>query len=76
MLHISWRGQLTTAQCRYYYSHNTGLQAQNVIYTQASLRADPKVFLDPNKFSSDGTVALDAYVFSEDGSLVAYSTGR
>ena len=34
------------------------------------------MFLDPNTFSSDGTVALDNYVFSEDGSMVAYSTGR
>ena len=62
--------------CRYYYSYNSGLQAQNVIYTQPDLAAEAQVFLDPNTFSSDGTVALDSYVFSEDGSLVAYSTGR
>ena len=61
---------------RYYYTHNSGLQAQNVIYTQAHLQGDPKVFLDPNQFSADGTVALDSFTFSEDGSLVAYSTGR
>lgn len=62
--------------CRYYYTHNSGLQAQNVIFTQSDLRGEPKVFLDPNKFSSDGTVALDSFTFSEDGRLVAYSTGR
>ncbi|BDA42115.1 Prolyl endopeptidase [Coccomyxa sp. Obi] len=60
---------------RYYYTHNSGLQAQNVIFTQSDLRGEPKVFLDPNKFSSDGTVALDSFTFSEDGRLVAYSTG-
>lgn len=62
--------------CRYYYTHNSGLQAQNVIFTQSDLQAEPKVFLDPNKFSSDGTIALDSFTFSEGGSLVAYSTGR
>ena len=61
---------------RYYYTHNSGLQAQSVIYTQAALDAEPEVFLDPNTFSADGTVALDSFVFSEDGSLLAYSTGR
>ena len=47
-----------------------------MIFTQSDLRGEPKVFLDPNKFSSDGTIALDSFTFSEDGCLVAYSTGR
>ena len=62
--------------CRYYYSHNTGLQAQSVLYTQGSLQEQAEEFLDPNKWSSDGTVALCDYAFSKDGSIMAYSTGR
>ncbi|CAK0748120.1 hypothetical protein CVIRNUC_001815 [Coccomyxa viridis] len=60
---------------RYYYSHNTGLQPQSVLYSQHSLDAQGQEFLDPNKWSSDGTVALCDYAFSKDGSLLAYSTG-
>ena len=62
--------------CRYYYSHNTGLQAQSVLYTQISLQAQGEELLDPNKWSSDGTVALSDYAFSKDGSRMAYSVGR
>ena len=61
---------------RYYYSHNTGLQAQSVLYTQGSLQAEAEEFLDPNKWSADGTVALSDYAFSKDGGLMAYSKGR
>ena len=63
---------------RYYYSHNSGLQAQNVIYTLDSLEdPNPKVFIDPNTLSEDGTVALMQYSFSEDGNRVAmaFSSG-
>ncbi|KAK9792686.1 hypothetical protein WJX73_000704 [Symbiochloris irregularis] len=61
---------------RYYYSHNSGLQAQNVIYTQKSVEAEATVLLDPNKFSEDGTVALEGMKFSEDGSLLAYELAK
>jgi prolyl oligopeptidase len=60
---------------RYYYSHNTGLQAQNVIYTLNSLDdPEPKLFIDPNTLSEDGTVALMQYAFSDDGNYVAMAT--
>ncbi|KAG5674537.1 hypothetical protein PVAND_004499 [Polypedilum vanderplanki] len=57
---------------RYFYSYNTGLQNQNVIYYQESLDGERKVFLDPNELSSDGTVALQSLHFTKDGSLLAY----
>ena len=47
-----------------------------MLYSQHSLDAQAQAFLDPNKWSSDGTVALSDYAFSKDGSLLAYSTGR
>nr|WP_322743749.1 prolyl oligopeptidase family serine peptidase [Romeria gracilis] len=57
---------------RYFYSKNDGLQNQAVLYTQPTLEAEPKVLLDPNTLSEDGTVALAGIAVSEDGQYLAY----
>lgn len=56
-----------------YFSKNDGLQDQYVIYRKKSEDATPEVFLDPNKFSEDGTTSLGGMSFSEDGKTLAYS---
>lgn len=57
---------------RYFFFKNDGLQNQSVLYTLTSLNGEPKVLLDPNKLSADGTVALSGTAISEDGKLLAY----
>lgn len=54
-----------------YFSKNDGLQNQFVIYRQKG-EGETEVFLDPNKFSADGTSSLADLSFSKDGSLAAY----
>lgn len=58
----------------YFFSHNTGLQNQAVLYTQQSLEHQPTTLLDPNTWSEDGTVALTTQEYSHDGTLLAYGT--
>src|SRR5436190_2432560 len=51
---------------RYFYFQNTGLQNQNVLYVQDGSRP-PRMLLDPNVLSTDGTVALSGTAASDDG---------
>ena len=57
---------------RYFYGRNDGLQPQSVLYVTETLDGDPRVLLDPNTLSADGTVALAGYAISEDGRHMAY----
>jgi prolyl oligopeptidase len=57
---------------RYFYFKNDGLQNQSVLYTLKTLDDQPKVLLDPNQLSEDGTVALSGLSISENSKLLAY----
>lgn len=54
-----------------YFYQNDGLQNQYVLYRQKG-ESEPEVFLDPNKFSEDGTTSLSGVFFTEDGSQATY----
>src|SRR5215203_837111 len=58
---------------RYFYTRNSGLQNQAVLYTVTALDAQPRMVLDPNTLSPDGTVAVSGLQVSPDGKLLAYS---
>lgn len=57
----------------YFYSKNDGLQNQSVMYIADSINDPGRVFFDPNKLSTDGTVALNGTSFTQDGTLMAYA---
>jgi len=54
-----------------YFYKNDGLQSQSVLYRQVGNGA-PEVFLDPNKFSADGTTSMQGIDFTKDGNMAAY----
>ncbi|MCC7477090.1 S9 family peptidase [bacterium] len=57
---------------RYFWSRNDGLQNQSVMYWSEGLGGEPRVLLDPNTWSADGTVALAGMDVSEDGKLLLF----
>jgi len=61
---------------RYYSLRNDGLQNQDVLWVAPSIDAEPRTLLDPNTWSADGTVALGAMAFSDDGQYAAYSVSE
>nr|WP_295373907.1 prolyl oligopeptidase family serine peptidase [uncultured Sphingosinicella sp.] len=61
------------AGSRYFYSRNTGLQNQNVLYVREGLSGAPRMLIDPNTWSKDGATALAEWTPSEDGKRVLYS---
>ena len=56
----------------FFFTKNTGLQNQSVLYTSAQLPGAPKLLLDPNTLSKDGTTAMQGSEVSDDGKLLAY----
>jgi prolyl oligopeptidase len=58
---------------RYFFTDNPGLLNQPVLYVHRQVRAEPRILLDPNALSADGTIALTAIAPSPDGRLLAYA---
>jgi len=58
---------------RYFYTRNTGLQNQSVLYYRDGLDGEPKQLIDPNGWSADGATALAEWTPSENGKLLAYA---
>ena len=61
---------------KWYVFKNNGLQNQSALYQMDELGGALHEFLDPNKLSTDGTVALQGISFSKDGRYMAYVISR
>ena len=57
----------------FFFSKNDGLQNQSVWYVQNGMSEQPRMLLDPNKFSVDGTSRLLGFFPSRSGKYVAYT---
>jgi prolyl oligopeptidase len=61
----------------YFFRKNDGLQNQSVLYVTDRLDGTPRVLIDPNSWSKDGTVALGpADEPSPDGRYLAYAVSE
>ncbi len=57
----------------YFYQENSGLQNQPVLYRQKGLEGEAETVLDPNLWSSDGTVAVSNFSVEDGGKYLAYT---
>ncbi len=60
----------------YMFQKNDGLQNQSVVFIQEGLTGEPRILLDPNSMSKDGTVALGGEFPSNDDKYLAYSVQK
>jgi prolyl oligopeptidase len=58
---------------RYFYSRNSGVQSQLVLYVRDSVDGAGRVLIDPNSWADDGATALAEWSASADGARVAYA---
>jgi prolyl oligopeptidase len=60
----------------FFFRKNEGLQNQSVLFIQKGIEGKPEVLLDPNTWSEDGTVLLNAFAPSKDAKLAVYGISR
>src|SRR5262245_42069823 len=58
---------------RVFFSEDDGKRPQSVLSVQDDAAAAPRVLIDPNALSSDGTIALGPWTPSHDGRYLAYT---
>lgn len=58
---------------RYFYTRNSGLQNQAVLYVRDGLAGEGRMLIDPNAWAKDGATALGGWTASEDGKYLAYA---
>lgn len=56
----------------YYYTKNNGLQNQAILYRSDLSFRNETIVINPNKWSTEGTMALSGYYFSKTGKYMAY----
>jgi prolyl oligopeptidase len=60
----------------FFFSKNSGLQDQSVLYIQKGLAATPEVLIDPNAWSADSTTRLTVFAPSKDAKYAIYGVSQ
>jgi prolyl oligopeptidase len=60
----------------YFFSRNSGLQNQSVLYIQKGFDGTPEVLIDPNTWSPDSTVKLSTFAPSRDARYAVYGISQ
>lgn len=58
---------------RYFYTHNTGLQNQSILFVRDRVNGEGRVLIDPNPWSKDGATALAEWEPNEQGTRLLYA---
>jgi prolyl oligopeptidase len=61
---------------RYFYTRNSGVQEQSILYATRRLGGEATVVLDPNALSPDGKLIVKDYVASRDGRYLLYGVSE
>ena len=61
---------------RIFFLRQGGSDNQPILYVQDSAKAQPRVLLDPNTLSSEGTVAISTWQPSPNGKWLAYGISK
>ncbi len=64
------------ARGRYFYTRRDGAQNQPILYVRDGLHGKDRVLVDPNAESKEGTVALDWWYPSRDGTRLAFGLSK
>jgi len=60
----------------YFYYKNNGTQNQSVLYVQEGANGTPRVLLDPNTLSKEGTTSISVTAVSNDKKYFAYGISK
>jgi prolyl oligopeptidase len=58
---------------QYFYTHNSGLQNQSLLFVRDGFDAPGRVLIDPNAWAKDGATALAEWMPSDDGKRLVYA---
>jgi prolyl oligopeptidase len=72
LMSIGYLGTPLVRGDRIFNRKRAGTENQPILYLRKGLKASPEMVIDPNTWSEDGTIAMDWWVPSDDGSLIAY----
>lgn len=72
LLYVESRSAPVVRGGRLFFSRKPADKEKSIHYWQDGEKGEPKVLLDPNEMSDDGSISIGAVVPSKDGRLVAY----